>query len=116
MRRDDAWRVAFAALVLVSLYFLLTPSPPAAPAVPDAGQFLARKIGHVAIFAALGFSLRRAWRAPPAWALWLGLVAYAAFTELAQGFVPTRHAAATDVLIDAAGALLVFLRSREATR
>lgn len=80
--------------------------------VPDESlDFVIRKIGHAGVFGILALL---AWRAlastttvrhPWAWALVLAW-AYAVTDELHQAFTSGRHAAPTDVVIDAAGALL----------
>jgi VanZ family protein len=82
---------------------------------PDEGlDFLVRKAGHMGIFGILALLLWRAvagttaWRRPWAWALAL-TVLYAITDELHQGGVIGRHAAAVDVGIDAAGALVALV-------
>ncbi len=80
--------------------------------VPDASlDFVIRKLGHMGVFGILALlawralasttSLRRPW----AWGLALAW-AYAATDELHQAFVTGRHAALTDVAIDASGAVI----------
>ena len=80
-------------------------------------QQIARKLGHILIFAALGFWLRiglESWFADGkpekkkhffAWALLLG-TAYGAFDETHQLMVPGRSAEIHDVIVDALGVLL----------
>ena len=92
---------------------------------PDAGlDFVVRKLGHMGVFGILALLLWRAlavttaWRRQWAWAFAF-TVLYAASDELHQGFVAGRHPSATDVGIDATGALIAlvalgFIRSRRA--
>ncbi len=66
-----------------------------------------RKLAHATEYAILGALLLRAlWRELPAFAAG---VAYAVTDEIHQAFVRGRHAAALDVLIDAAGVLAGIL-------
>lgn len=81
-------------------------------------DFPLRKLGHVAEYAVLFALLRRALsreglspRAAAAAAFPLA-VAYAVTDEWHQSFVPGRAGRASDVLLDAAGALLAWARSR----
>lgn len=95
--------------------------------VPDEGlDFLVRKAGHMGVFGILALLLWRsvagttAWRRPWAWALALAVL-YAIADEFHQGGVTGRHAAALDVGIDAAGALVAvvaigLIRSRRTRR
>ena len=77
----------------------------------DVLDFVLRKVGHAGVFGILALLLWFAMakttsrQRPWAWALVLAW-AYAATDELHQGFVAGRHAAITDVAIDASGALL----------
>ena len=80
--------------------------------LPDDGlDFVVRKVGHMGVFGILALLL---WRAlatttttprPWAWAVIL-TVAYAATDELHQSGVVGRNASATDVAVDAVGALI----------
>jgi VanZ family protein len=73
-----------------------------------------RKMGHLTEYAALGFLAFRAIRTEPRWAdastirhvgaAVLFCALYASSDEYHQSFVPTRHPAVTDVMIDTAGA------------
>jgi VanZ family protein len=83
--------------------------------VSDPGlDFVIRKLGHMGVFGILALLLWRAlsgttaWRRPWAWAFAL-TVLYAASDEFHQGFVAGRHPAATDVAIDATGALIALV-------
>jgi VanZ family protein len=83
--------------------------------VSDPGlDFVVRKLGHMGVFGILALLLWRAlegttaWRRPWAWAFAL-TVLYAASDEFHQGFVAGRHPSATDVGIDAAGALIALV-------
>src|SRR5665213_2630377 len=116
-----AWApvVAWAALI-----FLLS-AQPNLRFVSDAGlDFVVRKLGHVGVFGILALLLWRAlagttaWRRPWAWAFAL-TVLYAASDEFHQEFVAGRHPSATDVGIDALGAMIALvavglIRSRRA--
>lgn len=85
---------------------LLWPSPPEVPRLFSSIGF--DKIGHAGLFAvqaalgawALAEHRRRAW---PALA---GTIAFGAFTELQQHFMPSRAMELGDLLADAAGAVL----------
>jgi VanZ family protein len=111
--------VAWAALI-----FVLSATPNLR-FVSDPGlDFVVRKLGHMGVFGILALLLWRAlagttaWRRPWAWAFAL-TVLYAASDEFHQGFVAGRHPSATDVGIDAAGALIALvavelIRSRRA--
>ena len=89
--------------------------------IPDLGTGLGgwdlalRKIAHAAEYAVLGALLLRAvGRELPAAALG---IAYAVTDEVHQAFVPGRHGAVMDVLIDAVGVLLgVYVLGRAARR
>jgi VanZ family protein len=77
-----------------------------------------RKLAHLAEYAVLWAFLHRALlseclAARPAGAVaFLMTVLYAVSDEVHQSFVPGRAGAASDVLIDAAGAVLSWARSR----
>ena len=101
--------VAWAALI-----FVLSATPNLR-FVPDPGlDFIIRKLGHMGVFGILALLLWRAlegttaWRRPLAWAFAL-TVLYAASDEFHQEFVAGRHPSATDVGIDAAGALIALV-------
>ncbi len=76
----------------------------------DVLDFVLRKVGHAGVFGILALLLWFAMakttsrQRPWAWALALAW-AYAATDELHQAFVAGRHAALTDVAIDATGAV-----------
>jgi VanZ family protein len=80
----------------------------------DDVDFVVRKAGHMCAFGILAVLIwraltprfvvgRRVWQWILAWAL---AVAYAASDEFHQSFTAGRHAALSDVAIDATGALL----------
>jgi VanZ family protein len=75
-------------------------------------ELVARKIGHMLAFGLLAVLLRLALESSAvrrSWQWSLGLaVLYAISDEIHQGFTPGRHPAATDVAIDAVGALLAL--------
>jgi VanZ family protein len=105
-------RVAFwwvAVLLWAGLIFGLS-------AVPDLGtglgtwDLILRKIAHFCEYAVLGFLLLQA-TGRESLAFVLGAL-YAASDELHQQFVPGRHAAVRDVVIDAAGVLAGVLAAR----
>lgn len=85
--------------------------------IPDLGTGLGgwdlalRKVAHVAEYAVLGALLVRALgRELPAAAIG---IAYAVTDEVHQAFVPGRHGAPVDVLVDALGVLVgVFVLGR----
>jgi len=89
--------------------------------IPDLGTGLGgwdlalRKIAHAAEYAVLGALLLRALgRELPAAALG---IAYAVTDEVHQAFVPGRHGAVLDVVVDAVGVLIgVYLLGRAARR
>ena len=104
-------QVARAVMAVVRPGFDALPAHEQAQIVDDM-QYLTRKAGHVGEYALLGlllylalgaFSVRR----PPRMALaFAGSVLYAAADELHQMAVAGRSPQVTDVMIDAAGALL----------
>jgi VanZ like family len=103
-------RGAFAIAVLVSLAVLFAPADdvPFAPAGAD-------KLVHLALFAALAVTGR--WAGIGRGALAVGLVAYAAVSELLQGLTPLdRSASVADWLADAAGVLVGLLLWESLTR
>ena len=84
--------------------------------IEQQAQQLARKLGHILLFGALGFCLRiclESWfsgrRFLTLWSLLIGIL-YGASDELHQSFVPARSAEVHDVFVDAIGVVLgVFL-------
>jgi len=111
-------------LAWAALIFVLSATPNLR-FVSDPGlDFVVRKLGHMGVFGILALLFWRAlagtatWRRPWAWAFAL-TVLYAASDELHQEFVAGRHPSATDVAIDATGALIALvavglIRSRRA--
>ncbi|MDP3086411.1 MAG: VanZ family protein [Rubrivivax sp.] len=97
-----AWRVMFAALVLVIAWLAFSPKP------PDIGTGW-DKTNHLAAFAALAFvgALASTWR----WRLAGGLLAYGGFIELVQARIPGRSGEWNDLLADALGISLGLLMS-----
>lgn len=78
------------------------------PGMVDVMNVLVRKAAHVVAFGMLAVWVRWATesaRQRDRWA-WIGSVAYAAFDEWHQSWVPGRSGSAGDVLLDAAGAAL----------
>ena len=85
--------------------------------VEQQAQQIARKLGHILIFGALGFCLLlclKSWfpKASPRfllfWSLLIGIL-YGASDEWHQSFVPARSAEWHDVLVDAIGVILGVL-------
>lgn len=82
-------------------------------------DFSVKKGGHALGYGLLAFAFWRGLRwgkkdslksVQTMWIAWAMAVAYSATDEFHQSFVPGRHAAVTDVMIDAAGAaLMLFL-------
>ena len=113
-RRVGARRLLVAWLPVIAwaaLIFVLSAQPDLR-FVPDAGtDFVVRKLGHMGVFGILALSIRRAMARStpvrrPGVAAMLLAVLYAATDEIHQGQVVGRHAALTDVGIDATGALI----------
>jgi VanZ family protein len=94
-----------------AVIFLFSAQPDLRFVEDDGTDFIVRKAGHMGVFGILALlvwrglavttDLRRPWAAAILFTL-----AYAATDEVHQSFVAGRHMAATDVLIDTAGALL----------
>jgi len=91
----------FAAMVLVSLVVLFAP----ASATPSTWPPGVDKVVHLALFAALAWTGRRA--GLPVRALAVGLVAYAVGSEVLQGLLPIgRDAEVLDAMVDVVGVTL----------
>ncbi len=89
--------------------------PPPPPGGGGPAESVLRKLAHLAAFAVLGWLLARAAHLTPAtrrrawaWAFLMGL-AYAAFDEWHQSWVPDRAGRLVDVVVDAAGVGLGIL-------
>jgi len=111
--RQFAWN--WLPVVIWAILIFALSAQPNLRFVPDAGlDFIVRKLGHMGVFGILALLLWRAlarttaWRWPWAWAFALAIL-YAASDELHQGFVAGRHPSASDVGIDAAGALIALV-------
>jgi VanZ family protein len=97
--------------------FWLSATPNLRVASADDVDFVVRKAGHVCAFGVLAVLLWRALARPSLrlrglalWeSAWVLTVCYAASDEFHQSFTAGRHAAFTDVAIDAAGALLFLV-------
>ena len=83
--------------------------------VEQQAQQIARKLGHILIYGALGFWLLiclKSWldgrKGLPFWALLIGVL-YGASDEWHQSFVPARSAEGHDVMVDAIGVALGVL-------
>jgi VanZ family protein len=107
-RRVRAWLPVIGWAMLI---FAFSAQPNLRFLPDDSLDFVVRKVGHAGVFGVLALLLwfavaaTTSRRRPWAWALALAW-AYAATDELHQAFVAGRHAALTDVAIDAAGALV----------
>ena len=94
-----------------ALIFALSAQPDLRFLPDDDLDFVLRKVGHMGVFGILALLLWRALAAttatprPWAWAMSL-TVAYAITDELHQSSVVGRNASATDVVVDAVGALI----------
>src|SRR3954451_17343716 len=98
-------------LALMALIYFLSDQPDLNSGLGSWDLYL-RKAAHMTEYALLVLLWWRALRTPsplPALAI---TIAYAVTDEWHQSFVDGRHAAATDVLIDATGALLGVLAFR----
>ena len=89
-----AWSLAF----LIALIALLSVVPPSYRPVTAASE-------HLAIFLSTGLSFGVAYPARP-WVLAIGLASFCGATEIAQLWVPGRHARLVDFLVDAAAACI----------
>jgi VanZ family protein len=115
--RAGAW-AWLPVLAWAGVIFWLSATPNLRVASADDVDFVVRKAGHMCAFGILAVLFWRA-LAPPglrsgrrgrAWiAAWVLAVAYAGSDEFHQSFTSGRHAALTDVGIDAAGALLFLV-------
>lgn len=98
-------------LAWMALIFAFS-AQPTLPSLPGAWlDVLFKKGAHFGVYAVLAALCWRALmprRAAWGWA-WLLAVLYACSDEWHQSFVPGRHPAVTDVLIDAAGAATALL-------
>lgn len=99
-------RLVFAGVLGVSAVVLFAPSPPGPALFPYADTAI-----HAALFAALGWSGRRAGAAEPVVAV--ALVAYAGASELVQaGVLPERSGSWLDFGADLVGGALGLLAAR----
>ncbi len=105
------WRVLLLFLMAVVSWFAFAPDP------GGPGFAHADKLKHVLAFAALGFAATLAGRAsvPRQWRVVLSLLAYGAFIEVVQSYLPSRRGDWLDMLADALGvavgmALVVAMR------
>jgi VanZ family protein len=109
-RRDPGrW---LAVLAWAGFIFVLSAQPDLRVSSVGDLELVARKAGHLLAFGLLaglllwalaGAGVQRAWQ----WSLGL-TVLYAVSDEIHQGFTAGRHSAATDVAIDAAGAVALL--------
>jgi VanZ family protein len=104
------------ALVVVWMGVIFAFSSRPGYSLPDYGvwDIIAKKGAHVTEYAILGWLIQRALGTGRAgWQAWVVAVLYAATDELHQSLVPSRNARVTDVMIDAAGAVIgVVMRKR----
>jgi len=111
-------------LAWAGLIFALSSVPSLRSGLPEPGDFVLRKIGHMVEYAVLALLLRRALRAHGLAQQRDGLLAaslallYAMLDEYHQSFVPGREGSPRDVLIDAfgIGLALSFLPGRESPK
>jgi hypothetical protein len=114
--RAGAWRW-LPVLFWAGFIFLLSATPNLRFVSANDVDFVVRKAGHMCAFGILAVLLWQALapalfrlRGMALWGLtWVLTVAYAASDEFHQSFTAGRHPAATDVAIDAAGALLFLV-------
>ena len=96
----------------MALLFVLSNEPNLRVSQDQGLDFVLRKIGHAAVYAALLLLVLRALRVRGrgGLALALAIVAlYAVSDEIHQGFVSNRHASPTDVAIDVTGAVIALV-------
>lgn len=104
-----AWTIAATILaVLIAVVSLLPPRGTPGVEIADLGEVLAT-VGHTIAYAALGALAVLAQRRPrPSLAL-VGVVAYGALLEIAQGALGLRSFQWTDIAANAVGALVGVL-------
>jgi VanZ family protein len=101
----------FAAMVLVSLVVLFAP----ASATPSTWPPGVDKVVHLALFAALAWTGRRAGLPVTGLAVWL--VLYAAGSEVLQAILPLgRDAEVLDAVVDVVGMALGLVVARQSVR
>jgi len=97
----------FATVVLVSLVVLFAPQSATPSTLPPGTD----KVIHMALFAALAWTGRRA--GLPVVGLAIGLVTYAVGSEVLQGALPIgRSPDAVDAVVDTAGIAVGFIAAR----
>lgn len=95
-RHPSLWRATLGLLVLAVSWLAFSPKP------PPAATLGWDKLNHASAFAALAFCAARA-QLGSTLRIVAGLLAYGAFIEVVQTFVPGRSGEAADLLADAAG-------------
>jgi VanZ family protein len=106
----SAWSAWLPVLAWAAVIFAFSAIPSLSSGL-GAWDLLLRKLAHITEYAILGALLLRATRRP---GLALALAAlYAVSDEVHQHVVEGRHAAALDVVIDSAGALVGILAWRQ---
>lgn len=95
-----AW-IAIAAITLLSI---VPPSFRPTTSVP-------RKLEHLLIFGIAGLALSLAYRATPIYQI-LGMTIFAGALEVAQYWIPGRHARMSDFVINAIGAIIGVIVGR----
>jgi len=109
--RAPAGPLPFAAVVLASLFVLFAPASATPSTLPPGAD----KFVHLALFAALAWTGRRA--GLPVVALAVGLLAYAAGSELLQGVLALgRTPDPLDAVVDVVGAALGLVAARRPAR
>jgi VanZ family protein len=89
------------AWLLLSTIVVLTVVPPSSRPT----TFVPHKIEHAAIFLTAGISFGIAYLGRE-WLLRIGAISFCAALELAQLYIPGRHARLSDFVVDAAAAVL----------
>jgi VanZ family protein len=95
-----AW-IAIAAITLLSV---VPPSFRPTTSVP-------RKMEHLLIFGIAGLALSLAYRASPLYQI-IGMIVFAGALEVAQYWIPGRHARMSDFVINAIGAIIGVIVGR----
>lgn len=118
----------FWVVVWMALIFFVSSQPAPELANEPILDLVLKKLAHATAYAILavllnfalnGIRSRRLGLPTPSWLAFAIAVAYAGPDEIHEAFVPTRHASAVDVMIDACGAAIAMLalarmrRSRE---
>lgn len=97
----------------MAVIFVVSSQPAPELATEPLLDLILKKLAHAAAYAILAvlvaFALSDRWPPVPSWLAFVITVGYAIADEIHQAFVPTRHSAPLDVLIDAVGAAIGLL-------